>query len=320
MSAPLILALPSKGRLQEQTTAFLADCGLPLSLDGGARGYVASIAALPGVVVRLVSAGEIVGALLEGSAHLGVTGEDLLREARPSLEGLTLVKPLGFGRADLVVAAPRAWLDVDTMADFAEVCAERRVRTGDRLRVATKYMALARRFFAERGIVDYRLVESAGATEGAPAAGDAEAIVDITTTGATLAANHLKPLADGVILRSQAQLAASRTAAWDGSALATLRRLLDVIEARARAHAVRIVRAAPPADPAVRGRLTALSCRPIGSDGEGDAAYYCPVGAVFEAAAILSEMGASVSVSRPDYVFEPTNALFDAAAPLLKAP
>src|SRR5277367_3968966 len=126
-----------------------------------------------------------------------------------------LLRALGFGQADLVVAAPKSWIDVDTMADVDEVAHLYLARTGRRLRVATKYLVQARAFFARHGIADYRLVESGGATEGAPAAGLAELIVDITSSGDTLAANSLKVLDDGVILRSQAHLAASPRADWD---------------------------------------------------------------------------------------------------------
>jgi ATP phosphoribosyltransferase len=235
MSA-LTLALPSKGRLKEQVEAWLADCGLQLESDGGERGYRGRLRGVEGVEVRLMSAGDIAEALLAGEAHLGVTGEDLLREGGEALEErVLLLRPLGFGRADLVVAAPQSWLDVETMADVDAVAHELLARSGRRLRVATKYGAQTRSFFARMGVSDYRIVESAGATEGAPAAGLAELVVDITTTGATLEANHLKVLADGVILRSQAQLAAGLRAGWTAEALAAATEILTVVEARARA-------------------------------------------------------------------------------------
>ena len=135
----------------------------------------------------LLSAGEIASSLLAGDIHLGITGEDLLREAAPELEGrMHLVAPMGFGFADVVVAVSQYWIDVSTMADLDDVCAAYAARHRRRLRVATKYAQLTRGFFAHAGIADYRIVPSAGATEGAPAAGTAEVIVDITTTGATL--------------------------------------------------------------------------------------------------------------------------------------
>ena len=115
----------------------------------------------------------------------------------------------------MVVAVPQAWIDVRTMADIDDVATAFRQHHDRKMRVATKYMNLTRGFFSAHGIIDYRIVESSGATEGAPAAGTAEMIVDITTTGTTLAANGLKIVDDGVILRSQANLVAARTAAWD---------------------------------------------------------------------------------------------------------
>jgi len=237
MSPPLILALPSKGRLKEQCEAWLASVGYTLVASGGGRGYSATIQGLAGVSVQFLSASSIAGALDAGEAHLGVTGEDLLRERGEDIDArVTLLRPLGFGHADVVVAAPQAWIDVEAMADVDEVAHDYLARTGGRLRVATKYNVLTRGFFAAHGVVDYRIVASAGATEGAPAAGAAELIVDITTTGATLKANGLKILADGVILKSQAQLAASRTAPWTTQQRKTAAALLNVDESAALAQ------------------------------------------------------------------------------------
>lgn len=232
----LIIAVPSKGRLKEQVEGWLGDCGLKLEVTGGARGYLASLKGVPGVQVRLLSAADIAEALDAGEVHLGVTGEDLLRERGEDLDArVLLLRPLGFGRADLVTAVPKSWLDVESMADLEEVAHDYLARTGRRMRVATKYLTQTRGFFARHGIADYRIAESGGATEGAPAAGSAELVVDITTTGATLQANGLKVLADGVMLKSQAQLAASLRAAWDAEALASAERLLRIVEARAAA-------------------------------------------------------------------------------------
>jgi ATP phosphoribosyltransferase len=215
MSEALILAVPSKGRLMEQASAYFGAAGCALSKTGAARGYQGALAGFPDVEVQFVSSSQIVDLLRHGRAHLGITGEDLVREAIPDADQrVEFVHPLGFGRADVVVAAPACWLDVTRMADLEEMAIEFRRQHGYRLRVATKYMNLARRFFVEKGIASYRIVESLGATEGAPAAGLAELIVDITTSGATLHANGLRVLEDGVILRSQANLIAARGADW----------------------------------------------------------------------------------------------------------
>lgn len=227
----LTLAIPSKGRLKEQTEEFFARMSFPLEPMGGARGYLARIARLPEIEVRLMSAGEIASAIIAGEVHVGVSGEDLLREQAGDLERVAhLLAPLGFGRADLVVAAPVSWLDVETMADVDDVGARLETRTGRKLRVATKYVRSTRRFFTAEGVGHYRIVESAGATEGAPAAGTADLIVDITTTGATLKSNGLKILRDGLILASQAHLAASVEATWSPRALSALQTLLEGIE------------------------------------------------------------------------------------------
>ena len=229
---PLIIAVPSKGRLQENATAFFARAGLKLVRGRGARDYRGTLAGVDGVEVAFVSAAEIVGLLAAGHAHMGVTGEDLIRE---TVEGadrkLALLAPLGFGNANVVVAVPQAWIDVRTMTDLEDVASAFYTRRGERMRVATKYLNLTRRFFAENHVADYRIVESLGATEGAPAAGQAELVVDITTTGATLAANGLKVLDDGVILRSEANLVASLGARWDGQAKERARQILARIAA-----------------------------------------------------------------------------------------
>lgn len=209
MSRALVLAIPSKGRLGEASEALFARAGFKLARCGTIRGYRGEIAGLSGIDVAFLSAGEIAAALRAGTTELGVTGEDLLREAiMASDRSVDVMLRLGFGAADVVVAVPEAWLDVATMADLDEVSHEFYARHGRRLRVATKYINLTRRFFAEKGVAGYQIVESLGATEGAPASGSAEAIVDITTTGSTLKANGLKVLDDGLILRSEAVLAA----------------------------------------------------------------------------------------------------------------
>ncbi len=328
MSGPLIIAVPSKGRLKEQVEGWLADCGLPLRAVGGARGYSAALEGFDEVQVRLASAGDIATALAAGEIHLGVTGEDLLRE-QGELEGASvmLLAALGFGRADLVVAAPKSWVDVETMSDVEDVAHLYLARTGRRLRVATKYVVQTRAFFARHGIADYRLAESGGATEGAPAAGAAELVVDITTTGATLAANGLKTLADGLILKSEARLAAALGADWDGAKLHICRRLLAILEARARGRIIASL--TWPADQDATARAAIAPFAPSGEAPQGNGALAGGVLAngvlvarerLFAAAGALAAAGVGpVSVTRPGHVFHATSEAADRLAQALAA-
>jgi len=301
MNSPLILAVPSKGRLKEQVDSWLSDSNLSLSVSGGDRGYAAELKGVAGISVRLLSPGDIAEALEAGEVHLGVTGEDLLRERGPNIDqNVLLLQALGFGRADLVVATPKSWLDVDTMADLEEVAHDMLARTGRRMRVATKYLVQTRAFFARYGLSDYRIAESAGATEGAPAAGSAEIVVDITTTGATLQANGLKILRDGVILKSQAQLAASHIAVWTQTQMAAAESLMRILEARAFAHASATLiwpQQAGDDDLVSQFEPSGTSRRPNG--------LLVPKERVAEISMALTGAGRGpVTVSRPDFVFE----------------
>lgn len=224
----LTLAVPSKGRLMEDTLASFAQAGLAIRRLGTERGYKGDIPTLPGVAIAFLSASEIAAFLKSGRVEMGVTGEDLVAEAiAPGDERIALVHRFGFGRADVVVAVPKLWLDVDRMVDLEAIAPAFRATHGRHLLVATKYKSLTRRFFADRKVTSYRIVESLGATEGAPQAGHAEIIVDITSTGETLAANHLKILGDGVILKSEAALFASNGAPWRAEATALRDEIAD---------------------------------------------------------------------------------------------
>jgi ATP phosphoribosyltransferase len=230
----LSIAVPAKGRLKDAAADLFERAGLGLRKAGHERGYRGLIAGQDGVEVVFLSAAEIVHQLKAGRIHLGVTGEDLIRETLPDVDArVEFLRPLGFGRADVVVAVPDCWIDVGRMSDLEDVAAQFARAHGRRLRVATKYLNLTRRFFARAGVAGYRIVESVGATEGTPAAGTAELIVDITTTGTTLRANHLKLLEDGLILRSQAQLVAARQAKWSDAALRLREAILDRLDATA---------------------------------------------------------------------------------------
>ncbi len=218
MADKFILGLPSKGRMMELASEAFDSVGAPVDKDGDERGYTGSIPSLGNVEISFVSASEIATQLQRGAIHMGITGEDLVRETIPDADNqVDFVKKLGFGAANVVVAVPACWIDVEEVSDLEDVAETFRRKHGRRLRVATKYMNITRRFFAEHGVTSYRIVESLGATEGTPAAGAAEMIVDITSTGATLKANGLRILTDGVILKSEANLVASRNAKWTPS-------------------------------------------------------------------------------------------------------
>ena len=321
----LTIAVPSKGRLQEQVNEYFTDAGAPLK-KSGARGYRATLQGFGNIDVMLLSASEIAASLIAGDVHMGVTGEDLLREEAPEFDGrISLIKPLGFGFANVVVAVPEYWIDVSTMADLDDVCAAFALRHRRRLRIATKYVQLTRAFFAHAGIWDYRIVESAGATEGAPAAGTAEAIVDITTTGATLSANGLKILEDGTILESQANLAASLTADWTPEARKAAEELLGRLGARERAKSSQVLRVR--LDSNAEKILAALAqtadasvlSRPSSGNSAGEYSLLCPRPRVMDAIATLRREGceAPATTQDTDYVFDTDNTLYKALASVL---
>jgi ATP phosphoribosyltransferase len=316
MTSPFVLAVPSKGRLQENADAFFARAGLVFEKSRGARDYRGSIAGLDNVEIAYLSASEIAAQLARGTVHLGVTGEDLVRESiHDADKRVLMIESLGFGSANVVVAVPQAWIDVRTMADLDDVATSFRAQHNHRMRVATKYVNLTRNFFASKGVVDYRIVESAGATEGAPAAGSAELIVDITTTGATLAANGLKVLDDGVMLRSHANLVASRDAEWSQQARETARVILDHIAASARARKYKEVRtrfSGSNAEMLTEAHNRFGVVTPFGGPtSSGMLTLHCPPAQLYALASFLRERGAdTVSVASLDYVLDRDNPLF----------
>jgi ATP phosphoribosyltransferase len=316
MSAALVIAVPAKGRLQANAEAFFARAGLELVKPRGARDYRGTLADLAGVEVAYLSAAEIVDLLAQGAVHLGITGEDLVREKIPDAERrVVLVEGLGFGHANVAVAVPQAWIDVHSMADLDDVAIAFRLKHERKMRVATKYENLTREFFSRHGVTDYRIVESSGATEAAPAAGTAELIVDITTTGATLAANALKVIDDGVILRSQANLVAARAASWGTAERAIARGVLDRIAAQARAGAFREVRTR---FARCDGAIIAEAKQRFGVEtpfggptSSGMLTLHCPPKHVHDLATLLREKGAeTVVVADLGYVFSSADSLY----------
>ncbi|MEI4486207.1 ATP phosphoribosyltransferase [Frigidibacter sp. MR17.14] len=215
----LKLGVPSKGRLMEKTFDWFGARGIALSRTGSEREYSGRVEGIDGVELVLLSAGEIPRELAAGRIHLGVTGSDLVRDKLADwAELVEELAPLGFGHADLIIAVPACWSDVDLLEDLDAAAAAFRRAHGFRMRIATKYHRLVREFLQENGVADYQLVDSQGATEGTVKNLTAEAIADITSSGETLRANHLKILSDGLIHQSQACLFRARGADWDGVA------------------------------------------------------------------------------------------------------
>ncbi|MEM1351581.1 MAG: ATP phosphoribosyltransferase [Pseudomonadota bacterium] len=225
------LGVPSKGRLMEKTFDWFADRGVTLLRTGSDREYAGAVDGIDGVALILLTAGEMPRELAAGRIHFGVTGVDLIEEKLPLWE--QQVEPLwklGFGVADLLIAVPKVWIDVETIDDLDAVAAAFRQNHGHRLRIATKYHRLVREYLRQCGVADYALVDSQGATEGTVANETAEAIADIASSGETLRANHLKTLSDEPILRSQAALWRSRVAKVEETDRAVIASLIDKLD------------------------------------------------------------------------------------------
>ena len=328
----LIIALPSKGRLQGQTVQFLSACGFDVRRVGNGRDYVSSLVGLDDVGIVYFRPEEIPSRVEQGDAHAGITGEDLYREygeGQPT--SLLLMPKLGFGAARLVVAVPQSWIDVSTMNDLDEVAMLFHQRHGRSLRVATKFMRLTRAFLSEYGIVEYSLVESAGATEGAPAAGVADFVVDLTSTGTTLAENHLKEIAGGTVLQTEACFIASmRRDLWSSTAIGALEQIVEQIEARIRATSQLLLRfaigleAVPAIESQLTGKLgcTLSSASAVGGsapDGRASVVVLCAKARLYGAIKFLKSAGASgIAVDRAEFIFEGATQTIDKFRQTLK--
>ncbi|MEP3053112.1 ATP phosphoribosyltransferase [Ascidiaceihabitans sp.] len=232
------LGVPSKGRLMEKTFDWFSERGIALSRSGSDREYAGRVEGIDGVALVLLSAGEVPRELASGNIHFGVTGTDLVQEKLPLWEQQVVpVEEMGFGHADLIMAVPQCWVDVDTLDDLDAAVSAFRATHGMRLRIATKYHRLVRDFLRNAGVADYALVDSQGATEGTVANETAEMIADITSSGETLRANHLKILPDGLVLASQATLWKSRVANVDLADRAVLAAFLEKVSAGFDGHA-----------------------------------------------------------------------------------
>ena len=211
----LKLGLPSKGRLQKDVFEWFAHKGLLIERIGNEREYAAHIIGVEEVELVLLSASEIPKELSKGRIHLGVTGLDLIQEKIPHYHTkIDVIEKMGIGRADLIIAVPKFWVDVNYLDDLDDVANWFRETHKMRLRIATKYHNIIRNYLQKEGLANYQLVDSQGATEGTIKNETAEAIADITSSGSTLDANHLKALADPPILQSEACLCRSKTANW----------------------------------------------------------------------------------------------------------
>jgi ATP phosphoribosyltransferase len=223
----LKIGVPSKGRLMEKTFDWFGTRGVTMRQSGAEREYSGTVEGVDGVELVLLSAGEIPREMSAGRIHLGVTGSDLVREKLADWETqVAELAPLGFGHADLIIAVPSGWADVDTLDDLDAAAAQFRRHHGHRLRIATKYHRLVREFLTQHGVADYQLIDSQGATEGTVKNLTAEAVADITSSGETLRANHLKILSDGLIHSSQAILFKAHRADWGDAPRATLAALM----------------------------------------------------------------------------------------------
>jgi len=203
----ITIGLPSKGRLKDNAIAFFKNKGLKILQSNKERNYFATIENKPNIKIIYLHAKEIIQRLGDGTLDIGISGLDLLNESEKNLQDKIKIKQkLNFGGANLVVAVPNDWIDVQTVADLEEVAFDIRSKRNTRLRVATKYPNLTNDFLISKGVTQYKLISSLGATETYPFIGSSEIITDISSTGKTLVDNNLRVLKDGIILKSTACL------------------------------------------------------------------------------------------------------------------
>jgi ATP phosphoribosyltransferase len=207
MNNLITIGLPSKGRLKEKAVEFFEINNLKVLQNEKERNYFATIKNKPNIKIIYLHAKEIIQRLGDGTLDVGISGLDLLNESEENLQDtINIKKKLNFGGANLVVAVPDDWIDVQTIADLEEVAFDIRSKRNTRLRVATKYPNLTNKFLISKGVTQYKLISSLGATETYPFIGSSEIITDITSTGKTLEDNNLRVLKDGLILKSTACL------------------------------------------------------------------------------------------------------------------
>jgi len=221
------IGIPSKGRLRKDVLNIFKKKKLKLLSERGERDLFGSIKNKKNIKVVYLHAREIIQRLGDGSLDLGFSGFDLLKESEINIQNkISVTKKYNFGKATLVVAIPDEWIDVQTIADLEEIAFEFKDKKKKRLRVGTKYPNLTREFLFSKGVTQFKLVDSLGATETYPFTGSAEIITDITSTGETLRANNLRILKDGEILKSEACMIVSKSSSKN-EALKRLVKLLS---------------------------------------------------------------------------------------------
>lgn len=331
----LIFALPSKGQLGDRSQEFLKSCGFAVIREENARAYTATLSGIEGVSIVFFRPDEIPARIEAGAAQVGITGEDLYREygEGPPASHL-LIRDLGYGNARLVLAVPRTWLDVSSLEDLDEVTVQFRRKHGHSLRVATKFAKLTRAFFSANGIADYTIVNSSGATEGAPASGMAELIVDLTSTGSTLRQNHLKEIEGGAVLKTQAGLIVStRASAWSDSRVLALAQVVETIEARLRAGRNVMLRFNVPSETvehACAALVATVQCTMASRPGDlperapsrsrvVERIAICPTAKLYAATALLKTFGCvQTMVQRSEFIFSERSDYMDQFQRLLK--
>ena len=328
MPAPVTFALPSKGAIAEPTYNFLEDCGLKVR-KLNPRQYTGTMRGLPEVNVLFQRVKDVLYKVADGTAHLGITGFDVIQE-HPHDDLIVIHDQLGYGHCQLVVAVPEGWIDVENMADLADVAADFREHKGRNLRIATTYTSLTRQFLHTSGIHHFTLVKAEGAIEAAPTIGYADIIVDLTQTGTTLRENHLRPLPDGTILESQASLIGNRRALRENQhSLQTLRTILEYIDAslsgkgfsqvtvNIQGKDAESIAAQVASNPTTRGLLGPTIAPIYSANGNAQNGQWhtvtitVKISAVLEAVDFLRSIGATQMITTPvNYIFQRESATY----------
>lgn len=329
----LILALPSKGRLGEDSERFFGRAGLRIHKPNR-RQYTATIPSLPRAQVVYQRPRDILGKVGDGRVDIGITGYDIVREYGSESEDLIIIDKLGFGKCELLLAAPDSWIDVTSIADLADMSL-RQYQRGAQLRIATKYGNLTKAFMYRQGISQFLLVHADGAMEAAPRMGYADMIADLSETGTTLRENHLRPIEGGVMLASQAVLIGNRRSLRGSPAkLETLREMIELIEAHRRAsHFVSLranirgqsiadVQARILANPALSGSkgpgVVAVASPPGSTERWFETNLLTPANLIHKTMQHLRDLGGTdIIVMRPDYVFDEKSDTYDSFESLI---